>query len=381
MKKANSIFTISRDWRGSNATFNTTIDINDVNNIAEYDSGSDFTSSIDISVKNCGTKSPWKDELKFDYKTCSSASTDEDVEYNRDALEIIPEKKSPKKVAHKVGINKSFGARVTPAQQKLQIRRSTVSGIKKNSKYNWAGTFNNKAKKRITFNQNSLAEIADDGCKNNSTADERISSFTLDPTSELSVFNLLGNDSLKVSDKRQYKFSNIDGKSDYKLNNLTESDTIFPAMSDNSYFIKKDASPAKVNIFDHESEKNRVQSLLKSTANLDSSILKVNGGPGCKLDTFQSNFNTSTPTKRWMEPEIEYTSTILEKSNLEKTTNSNIADVSIINAQSKDKESSGKPICRRVFKFLLNFIKNLILFTVVPAAYIAFFVYFQNVNE
>ncbi|XP_046602236.1 uncharacterized protein LOC107218539 isoform X4 [Neodiprion lecontei] len=396
MTKANSIFTLSHNWRGSNATLNTTLSINDkLNNNPDYDSHSNLNSSTQISGKN-SYNSPWKDELNFG----NSENSDSD----QDKLEVESEKKYSETLST-VSINtmhnKTFSDRTTPPHKKCETRRSTISGIKKYSKYNWAGTFDNRAKKKISFMESSLSksitaegnvesrEISDKNeCR---TTEKKTMNFTINPTSECNSCDSYEDDSLKVNDKfsdelKYTKFSNIDRTSDSKLNNMIESDLIFPPVTDNSYFIKNDASPARINIFTDCSDKNlEMPSILKSTANTASSILKVNqqmkNRYHIKLDTLQPNFNTSVPEKGPIDSGFERTSTLVKKCVLKKSIDSNIAEISVVESQIEDPKLMKKSLCRKLFQIASNLIINVILFTLLPAVYIAFFAYLHSVNE
>ncbi|XP_046752445.1 uncharacterized protein LOC124415830 isoform X3 [Diprion similis] len=395
MTKANSIFTLSHNWRGSNATLNTTISINDkLNNNPDYDSHSNLNSSTQISGKN-SYNSPWKDELKFENSTNSDS--------DQDKLEVESEKKYSENlsaVSIETTHNKTFSARTTPLYKKCETRRSTISGIKKYSKYNWAGTFHNRAKKKISFTESLVSKsiAGESNFESHVMSDEnecrtgkKTMNFTIDTTSGSNSLNLFEDDSLKANDNfidelKYTKFSNIDRTSDSKLNNMIESDLIFPPVTDNSYFIKNDASPAKINIFTDYSDKHlEMPSILKSTANTASSILKVNQQvknlSHFKLDTLQPNFNTSVPEKGPIDSGFKRTSTLVEKCVLKKSIDSNIAEISVVESDIANQKLAKKGLCRKLFQFVSNLIINVILFTLLPAVYVAFFTYLHNGNE
>lgn len=359
-----------------------------------------FNSSFKSSADDDRCKSPWRDELKFDNKNSSTPAL-ADAVFDSE-LCLSPENKRILDPKTDITHNKTFSARsTTPMQIKCEKRRSTVSCTKKNSKYNWAGTFSNKAKKRISFHGNGSSiskESADyDDFDDNLVVDENALDISGEKSSNLkidqrhSASNLIDNNSLKTGDRRQNtKFSNIDRSSDSKLNNLIASDSMFSPISGDCYFIKNDATtPAKVNIFANHFEKriNSEELILMNTTNIDRSILKSATNRRSKSpsdfeiepsSSFRSNFNPSPQEKIWtdLKPKDNFTS--LEKCCLEKSTDSNIADISTLETLPSNEKSTGKsPLIR----FALNLITNIIIFTFLPAVYIAFFVYLQNGEE
>ncbi|XP_012261011.2 uncharacterized protein LOC105688935 isoform X3 [Athalia rosae] len=392
MTKANSIFTLSRNWRGSNATLNTTISINNnLNTNSDFDIQSKLNSSVEF-FSNDYHRSPWENELELD-NTDNSASSDVDSNGDLKELKVIAkDRQSPnlRSVPTKIVKNKSFSVNNTPVEKKCPSRKSTTSITRKKSKYNWAGTFNNKAKKSISFSESSSLSPTGKNVNNNSVldqtacsfADEKLTNSRIDRKSEYSVLNLIGKDPPQMGQRygekwQSNKLTNIDRPLNSKLNNFIESDLLFPAKSDNCYLTKGDVFPTEINIFTNSPKQLLPHSVLKSTESLDS-LTREYSFDG---ESSKPHFNTPLLTKCWKNSELEFTLNSSENYSPQKFTSNNTAEVSSFEEQPANQRSSTKALCRQLFRVTLNLIRNVILFTILPAAYIAFFMFLQTAEN
>lgn len=359
--KANSIVTLNRHRRGSGPT-NETIVIND-------DTNSDMqtlnTAEVDTIAKN-SLMSPWKDEmmLRSDF---SSNDTEEDSDVlPRTPVRPIITKKSMTtgRIARKNSINKGTpiiersNQRSNPNQR---IKTSTV-GKKKPQRYHWSGTFRTKISPK---NINCSTYYSSRGDKLHDTAN-----------TQLMNYNYYCEDFAKKStNKKDIFYSNkfdpqaIDTSWKEWIDDSIDRHPCIDICTDNfercnnfkDYDADRDngASPAIFSDININLKQRKIMDNKNKDSRMNNSVILYSQREH-DVDNVNEEDDNLFNVKKLVDPTINI------KSNIRKITT---------------EKSAIQLDCYKICCSMLSFMKNFILFSLLPTAYIIFFIYVQEKED
>lgn len=356
--KANSIVTLNRHRRGSHP-INETIN-DDTNN----DMQTLNTAEVDMIAKN-SLMSPWKDEmmLRSDF---SSNDTEEDSDVlPRTPVRPIITKKSMTtgRIARKNSINKGtpvIERSIQRSNQNQRIKAFTV-GKKKPQKYHWSGTFRTKTSpKNIHYSPYY------------SPHEDKLH----DMNSQLMNYNYYcENFAKKSSNKRDIFYSNkFDPQASSWKQWIDDSIGCHPCIdicTDNfggynnfkDYDQDNGASPAAfsdINVNLRQRKTMDVGDKNKGTCDVNSRMnnsIILYSQREHDIDHVNEEDDNLFNVQEFVDPSINI------KSNIRKITG---------------KKSAIRLNCYKICYSLLSFLKNVILFSLLPTAYIIFFIYVQE---
>lgn len=365
--KANSIVTLNRHRRGSSPT-NMTIMINDD---TDSDTQTFNTTGTDTLAKN---SSPWKDEkLRSDF---SSNDTEEDSDVlPRTPVRPIITKKSMTtgRIARKNSINKGTPILERSIQRSNQRTKLPTIGKKKFQKslYHWSGTFRTKTNSKDTHCSTYYSPRGDKLHDTNS----QLTSYNYycedfakkKPASKEDIFytnkfdpQIIDNSRKKWIDSSigcqpciDICIDNFEGCNNFKDYDTDQDNGALPAaLSD-------------VNINLRQRKMRDVNDKNKNTCDIDSRT--NNSIILCSQLTYDINNvnkedNNLCNAKEFVNPSIN----IRSNTNTKKMIN-NIKKKSAIQLR-----------CHQIWYSLLSFLKNIIFFSLLPTAYIIFFIYVQE---
>lgn len=361
--KANSIVTLNRHRRGSSPT-NTTIIINDD---TDSDTQTFNTTGTDTLAKNL---SPWKDEkLRSDF---SSNDTEEDSDVlPRTPVRPITTKKSMTtgRIARKNSINKGTPVLERSIQKSNQGKLSTT-GKKKSQKslYNWSGTFCTETSSKDTHCSIYYSPRRD---KLHDT-DSQLTSYNYycedfarkKPASKEDIFYPNKFDPQIIDDSRKkwidssigcqpcidICIDNFEGCNNFKDYDTDQDNGALPAaLSD-------------VNINLRQRKMRDVNDKNKNTCDIDSrtnNSVILCSQLAYDINNINKEDDNLCNAKESVDPSINI------RSNTKKIINNT-------------KKKSVQLRCLKFWYSLLFFLKNIIFFSLLPTAYIIFFIFVQD---
>lgn len=352
--KANSIVTLNRHRRGSSPT--NAIMIND-------DTDSDMQTlntedMVDTIAKN-SLMSPWKGEMKL-RSDFSSNDSEEDLDVlPRTPVKPIIMKKSMTtgRIAKKNSINKDTLV-IEPSIQRLnqsqRIKASTV-GKKKPQRYHWSGTFRSKTIPKNIYYSPREDKLHDTNqlmnynyyCEDFANKRDIFYSNKFDQTIDDSWKEYI-DDSIGCHPCIDICTDNFEGRNNFKAYDTDQDNGASPA------------TISDVNINLRQRKITAVCDKNKSTCDIDSrtnnSIILYSQHEH-NIDNVNKKDNNLCNVKEFVN------SSINSKSNIRKIT---------------EKRSAVRLDCYKIWCYLLSLLKNVILFLLLPTAYIIFFIYVQG---
>jgi len=360
--KANSIVTLNRHRRDSSPT--NTIMIND-------DTDSDIqilnTTEIDSIVKN-SLMSAWKDEteLRSDF-SWNDTEEDSNVLPRTPVRSIIPKKSmTTGRIARKNSINKGTPVTERSIQRSNQSQRfkgSTI-GKKTSQKYHWSGTFRIKSSPKETHCHTYYSPRKDK---------------LHDIKSQLTNYNYYCEDfaKKKPATKRDTfhpnKFDPQTVDDSWKEIDSSDCQPCIDICTDNFERCN--------NFKDYDTD--------QDNGAVPAALSDININLRRKMNAGDKNKNTRDVNSRTNNSIILY-SQLKHDINVNKEDDNLCNDKEFINPLINIKSNSRKMIndtkeksvvqldCYKIWYSLLSFLKNVILFLLLPTAYIIFFVYVQE---
>lgn len=370
--KANSIVTLNHHWRDSSPT-NAMIVISDD---TDSDTQTLNTLEVDTTADN-SLMSPWKNEMELGSDFISNDTEEDSIRVlPRTPVRPIIKKKSmtTSQIARKNSINKGTPVIERSIQRSNQSQRvkGSIINKKKTQKYHWSGTFRVKTSPKDTHcntyyspRKDKLHDVKnqltnynyyyEDFAKIKSASKEDIfnpNKFdpqTIDDSWEKWTDSNVSCQSYRSIDICVNDFERCNNFKDYDID---QDNCAMPAAFSNVNILKRrnmtDISDKNKNTHDIDS---RIDNSIISYSQLKHDISNVNKE--------NSNFCTAK--------ELVKRSTNV-KSNIRKTIN--------------DKKTSAiKLDCYKIWYSLLSFLQNVILFLLLPAVYIIFFIYVQKKED
>lgn len=360
--KANSIVTLNRHRRSSSST-NTTIMINDD---TDSDTQNLNTMEVDTIAKN-SLMSPWKDEMELRSDFSSNDTEEDSGVLSRTPImpNITRKSMSTGRIARKNSINKSMPV-MERSIHKFNQRISTV-GKKKPQTYHWSGTFRTKTNRKNTHCDTYYSSSEDTLHKINS---------------QLTNYNYYCEDfAKKKSAKGDIFYSN-------KLNPQAIDDS-WKEWIDNSIGCQP-CIDICVDTFEGCNNFKNYDTDQDDGASTEFSDININLRPRKMTDICGKNKNTSDVNLRTNNSIILYSELTHDVDNVNKEDN-NLCNAKefvdpLISIKSNkrriidntEEKSAIQLNCYRICYSLLSFLKNVILFLLLPTAYIIFFIYLQD---
>ncbi|XP_071650057.1 uncharacterized protein Klp10a isoform X3 [Temnothorax longispinosus] len=357
--KANSIITLNRHRRGSSST-NATIMINDD---TDSDTQTLNTTEVDTIAKNSLMSSPWKDEMEFRSDFSSNDTEEDSGVLPRTPVRSIITKKSttPGRIARKNSINK--GTPVRSIQRSNQSQRVKVSTSDKKNRYHWSGTFRTKTSPKGTSCSTYYSPR-----KEKSHAISSLTNYNYycedfvkkKSGSKGDIFYPNKFDPQAVDDSRQDWIGcqpctdictdNFEGRNNFKDYDTDQDNSALPAVfSDVNINLRRrkmtDVGNKNENTYDVDSQTNNSIILYSQLAH--------------DIDNVNKEDNLCI-VKEFIDPSINI------KSNIRKMINY------------PEEKSAIQLDCYKILYSLLSFLKNVILFLLLPTAYMIFFIYVQE---
>lgn len=389
--KANSIFTLSRSWGSSNTTLNTTITINDsANDTSDNNVLQDTYAANKTSIKN-SFNSCWKDERDCKSDTCSNYTDSETNSAHTILLESnLKKRKNLSNVTLRKTVNKNSTATIGYCPMKANLnhqraRWSIMPGKKKSPKYHWTGTFSDRSRKYKLFNDKKSKCLGSDIKKSPCGTELNITSC---------------NNNTKVfKDKRPMANTIIFHSNEFTMNDeLKRVDKVDKPLLNNYCHLPQNRRMEDFDIFDNikADQDNNINEdpcpnyevLSDHNVNLRYRTTHRDDKKNVIIDNLQKNdFYASTSS-----------ASFAADNRLSTTTNEDVVSCNIfeccrnsakcwVNSKAKDKMSNfnkqadspvSRPFCRRFVTFVLVVIKNIIVLSLLPTAYIAFILYVQS---
>lgn len=356
--KANSTVTLNRHQRGSSS--------NTITNNDDTDNLSDIDAQIIINIAKNPLKSPWQDEMDL-----SSNEEDLNVLCTPDKPIITKKSVTTGRIARKNSINKNLIER--SIQRSNQGQRIKCSTVGKTQKYHWSGVFRSK---RNLFSKDRYRDTLYSPRDNEpNKLDNQLTNYNYynevfekkKPTSKEDIFypnkfdsrsndHLWGDEWLDDSiDYQPTEYCNEYIKFDrFKDSDIEQSNGELPiAFSDIHINLRRmtDVENKKMyNIDSHTNERdNTVISYSQFTHN-NSNINKEKCSNPCNAkELIDSSINIELKTRK-MDNDAK-------------------------------KKSAIRSCCHKIWYLLVSFLKNVILFLLLPVVYIIFFIYVQKKEE
>lgn len=366
--KANSAVTLNRH-RGGSSSINTITNNDDTDNLSNIDAQTIINAVRDIQRAQNPLKSPWQDEMDL--------SSNKDLNVLRTPDKPIMTKKSVTtgRIARKNSINKNLMER--SFQRSNQGQRIKYSTGGKTQKYHWSGTFRSK---RNLFS-------------NDRYRDTLYSPRDNEPNkldNQLTNYNYYNEDfeKQKLTSKKDIFYPN--SKFDSRINGDSWGDEWLDDSIDYqpTEYCNKSIEFDRFKDSDIE-QNNGASPILFSDININLRRMTDVDNKNKKM----YNIHLQTNDSRTNERDISYSQFTYNNSNINKEECSNPCNVkelidSSINIEFKirkmdndTKKKSAIRCCYEVWYFLVSFLKNAILFLLLPVAYIIFFIYIQKKEE
>lgn len=335
--KANSIAVLNRQRRG-NDSINAMFMINDDTDVSDEQMVVNVT-GVGMTAQNV-LKSPWKDEMKSRSDE-SSNDTEEDLNVPpsisvRPNINIKRKSTTTGRIAKKNSINKNMSLTERSIERSSKSQWVKFSEKKKSQKYHWSGKFHARTN---PFPEDTAAELYENN--------------------HLMNYNYNGKDfeEKKATNKENIFYSN-------KLDPQTNYDLRKDEQIDDNIYLRSYTIDTCTNEFDkvdHSKDHDTEQDNVASPAIL-------------------SDFNV-TLRRRIKNIDKNETYDINKENNLSNVKEFDFSKNIKLKIINPEKQSTIRPYCYKVWRLLLSFLKNVILFSLLPAAYIMFFLYLQGMEN
>lgn len=363
--KANSINALNRHRRGSSSINTITIN-DDTDSISDIDSQTVLNAIRDRAAKS-PSKSPWKDEMDFN-------SNKEDSNIFRTPVRPIFTRKSVTtgRIARKNAINKDLIERsIQRSNQGQQIKFSTVG---KTQKYHWSGTFH-RSRRNLYFKDKYRDTLYSPRDNEPNELNDQLTNYNYynedfekkKSTNKRDIFCSNEFDSQTNSDS--WKDEWIDDSIDYQpyIDICTNEFTKFDRFKDYDIEQNNDALPTAfpdINI--NLRRMTDVDNKDKKMCNID---LRTKERDNATIFYSQLAHNSNINKKECDNP-CNAKESIDSSINIELNTRKMINDIK--------KKSVVRSCCYKAWCFLVSFLKNIILFLLLPVVYIIIFIYIQK---
>lgn len=414
--RSNTIFTLSHNWKDEvGESHDTSIEFTDATETgSEYEDNSNLTIELSTTSQN-GTCSPWRYEMTRGSRSSSdlASSTDSRPSTPKTSNKIRPSsiKSLPCK---KTFLSKNSSIKTPSSRKKSwntpRSKVAATTGKKNYSKYSWKGTFGDERLRRAilpTKNTSAYLDIGngkfpfDSTTRSSSPVDENFF-YSVDSDIEARVFRLNKSrsagprccqnnykNSCDDNDPRRCGEHSIEDPDVGECSNVQNHEAIYSYNSEYEFYDRKseptsdyyscsnnDLTKLTLQEFPDERWSSRfvpdfINVPRASVTSDSSSTLVASGGSGRSKSLRKSNFSRIS-----LEDTILTAKIIDNRDGEFEIQNENLEIES--NDNQKVSTSKFRSVLRCVGNIFIALLKNIVLLSILPTVYIAFFICIQN---